>query len=83
MQINTWKKPIINLKKAINVNEVVAVNAMYEAAFSPKVNIMQGLIHFDLAKTYEHTSDPMTIPAYTTDPSVPYYKSLIPMSLLI
>ena len=51
MQITTWKKPIINLKTAINVNEVVAVNAIYEAAFSPKVIIMHGLIHLVLAKT--------------------------------
>jgi len=72
-----------SLRKASRVNDFVRVKANSATPLSPRVKHMQGLISLTLENTTEQQRDPTTIPAYTTDPRVPNYRSLMPMSSFI
>lgn len=61
----------MSLNNASSVNDFVRVNTNKEMQLSARVKHMHGFISLTLENTTEQQRDPITTPAYTTEPRVP------------
>ena len=67
----------MNLKNAIIKNWSRSVNTNSDPALRAKVKTIIGLIQLDREKIPVATTEPTTMPPYTTEPRVPNWTSLI------
>jgi hypothetical protein len=71
-----WKKPIINLMGLMIIKELVVVNKNKHTAFSNKVTTKVGLIYSPFENNPVAKAEPKVSPTYTSEPRIPYSKSL-------